>query len=264
VSDHACWAYESGDERAALAASWLRDGLRIGQRCLYVGDGSADELLAELEVEPELADAFESGALQVAPAAAVYDLTTPIDAVAQLARYAAVVDEAMHDGYRGLRVAADISPLVEDEKRRPAHVRWEQIADRYIADHPFAPLCIYDARRVGAIDAIVCVHPMQGPVPGPFALYGHRASHVVLEGELDFASWNTLGEVLDAMPADDRVIDATGLSFIDGHSGVLLHDALTRRRADGHTISIVGAPKALRRVWECCEFDPTFLVADVN
>jgi hypothetical protein len=264
VSDHACWSYSSVDERAALVASWLTDGLRIGQRCLYVGEGEPEDLLNELATVLDIGEAVEAGSLSVAPAAVMYDLSAPIDADAQLARYAGAVDQAMSDGYRGLRVAADITPLVDDERRRPAHLRWEQIADRYIADHPLAPLCIYDGRRVHDIEAIVCAHPMQGPVPGAFALYGHRASHVVLEGELDCAAWEPLAEVLGAMPIDDHVIDATGLSFVDGHSGALLHDALVQRRAEGHTITVVGAPKLLRRVWRVCDFDPSFLAADAN
>jgi anti-anti-sigma regulatory factor len=242
----------------------LTDGLRLGQRCLYVGDGSPEELLAELASVPDVAEAVDAGALSVAPATAVYDLRAPIDTVTQLAVYAAAVEEAMSDGYRGLRVAADISPLIDDESRRAAHLRWEQVADRYIADHPLAPLCIYDGRRIGAIDAIVCAHPLQGPERAPFALYGHRADRVVLEGELDVAGWETFAEVLDAMPLDDRVIDATALAFVDGHSGALLNDALMRRRRQGHMMVVVGAPNMLRRVWQVCDFDPALLVGDTN
>jgi hypothetical protein len=264
VSDHGCWAYASVDERAAVTAAWLSDGLRLGQRCLYVGDGRPEDLLKELATIADVEGAVAAKTLAVVSAARMYDLSAPIDPDAQLAVYAAAVEEAMRDGYRGLRVVADISPLVEDEHRRAAHLRWEQIADRYIADHPLAPLCIYDGQRIGAIDAIVCAHPLQGPVPGPFALYGHRASHVVLEGELDCVAWETLTDVIDAMPITDHLIDASGLSFIDGHSGALLHDALLRRRAEGHAMTVAGAPRMLHRVWQLCDFDPTFLAAEPN
>jgi anti-anti-sigma regulatory factor len=261
LSDHAAWAYKNDQERAEAAVSWLAGGLRAGQRALYVAEGSPDELVAELTALPDAAAAIESGALVVVPSTALYDLSQPIDAAAQLALYAGAVDESLAAGYRGLRVAADITPLVFDPARRDTHVQWEQFADRYIADHPLAPLCMYDTRRIDSLDAIVCVHPLQGPGKPLFALYGVGSTQAVLEGEVDACVADVFAEVLRTMPATDETLDIRGLSFIDGRSAWTLYDEVTRRRAAGHPITVSGASSIFRRVWQVCGFDPSVLAA---
>ena len=261
LSDHAAWGYASGAERAEMASRWLTDGLRIGQRTLYVADASRDDLVVELASVPGAADAIAGGALVVVPSAELYDLSAPIDAAAQLAQYAGAVDQAVADGYRGLRVAADITPLVLDPGRRAAHLYWEQLADRYMVERPLAPLCMYDTRRIEGIDAIVCAHPVQGPEAPVFALYGHAPRSVVLEGEVDAFAADVLGEILGCLPETDEVVDLSPLSFIDGRAAWMLHEALLERRAAGSTTVLVGASAAVRRVWDLCGFDDSVFQA---
>jgi hypothetical protein len=70
----------------------------------------------------------------------VYDVSPPIDATTQLAVYSAAVGDAIADGFAGIRVAADITPLVADPARRDAHLIWEQLADRYMTEQPSRPV----------------------------------------------------------------------------------------------------------------------------
>jgi anti-anti-sigma regulatory factor len=259
VSDHAALAYGTDADCAAIAVQWLLDGLELGQRGMYVAEGSTDELAAELRAAPPLTAALERGAVVVASSTDLYDLSTPIDAAAQLALYAGAVDQASADGYRGLRVVADITPLVEDRGRRDAHLRWEQIADRYIADHPLAPACLYDTRRVRDIDPIVCAHPLQGPAPSQLAVYGVGPGRAVLEGEVDTFGARLLGQVLAGLPATDRAVDLGRLSFVDGHAAWVVHEELRRRRDAGQDLVLTGASPTVRRIWDACGFDPSLL-----
>lgn len=261
LSDHACWAFSSDSERVAALAGWLGDGLCSGQRALYVADRSDEELLADVGTVPGFASALDRGALVVMPASAAYDLGGSIDPVAQLARYAAALDEAIADGYSGLRVAADLTPLVADRARRGAHLRWEQFADRYITDHPLAPLCLYDGRRISDLEAIVCAHPLHGPNAVPFALYATTPTSAAFEGEADAMSSTVLVELLAGLPATDRVVDLSRLSFIDGRAAGLLHAELVARRAAGQELAVTGVSPIVRRIWELCQFDPGFLAA---
>lgn len=261
VSDHACWGYASDSERGELACAWLADGLRRGQRALYVAPGDRDALIEELAGIPDSAGWLAAGSLGVIPSTEAYDLSVPIDADVQLAMYAGAVDQAAADGYEGVRVAADLTPLVADERRRPAHLRWEQVADRYVAEHPLAPLCLYDNRVIHGIDAIVCVHPLQGPAVEPFSVHGAGGDAAALAGELDAFTAEVVAEVLGGLPRTDRRIDVSALDFIDARSAWVLQHELQRRRAEGQTVVLTGASPRLRRVWDACRFDRSLLDA---
>jgi anti-anti-sigma regulatory factor len=226
-----------------------------------VADGSAERLAGELAGIPGCAAALEHGALLVVPSARVYDLSAPIDAAAQLRVYAGVVAQAVADGFRGLRVAADITPLVTDPARRPAHLHWEQVADRYMTAHPLAPLCLYDTRRIACIDAIRCAHPLQGPGPVRLALHGTGVAAASLAGDVDATLSHVFGDLLAQLPGTDETLDLSQVSFMDGRSAWILHSELVRRRQAGQRLTVTGAPQVLRRLWGICGFDTSFLAA---
>jgi anti-anti-sigma regulatory factor len=256
---HACWAYSTDAERARCAREWLTDGLRHGYRAVYVADAPVDDLIAELADVPDRDEALHGGALVVFSTTDLYDLSAPIDAQAQLAVYIGAVEQALADGFKGLRVAADLTALVEEPARRAAHAHWEQFADRYISQHPLAPLCLYDTRRVADIEAIVGAHPLQGPAPAPFSLYAAQPHGAALTGEIDLACHSALRELLAGQPASDRVIDASELTFLDGRAAWLLHAHLAERHAAGNPIVLSNPRDILRRVWSISGFDAGYL-----
>ena len=261
VSDHGCAGYTTDQERARLAVDWMVAGLELGQRCLYVGEGPHDALLAELPAVLALDVALGSGALSVMSSSEVYDVTAPTDPESQLAVYATTVNRAIADGFAGLRVVADITPLVVDPARRPAHLRWEQVADRYMTDHPMAPLCLYDARRVDGLDAVMCVHPVQRVDNPTFALYGVGPGRAAVAGDLDGSVRHAVEEALAALPDTDESLDLSALTFADGRGVSILHAALHRRRDALRPLRFTGATHHFRKVWELCGYDPSLLEA---
>jgi anti-anti-sigma regulatory factor len=256
---HACWCYATDAERARAACEWLADGLRQGYRAAYVADAPVDDLIAELADVPNRDEALRRGELVVFSMSDLYDLCAPIDAQAQLAVYAGAVEQALADCFRGLRVAADISTLVEDPARLSAHTHWEQLADRYISQHPLAPLCLYDTRRVADIEAIVGAHPMQGPTAAPFSLYAAQPHGAALTGEIDLAGHDALRDLLAGQPDSDRVIDTSELMFLDGRAAWLLHAHLVDRRVAGNPLVLSNPSDMLRRVWSVSGFDSGYL-----
>lgn len=258
-SEHACWGYSSDAARVRAACEWLTDGLRQGYRAVYIADASADDIVAELAAIPDRDAKLAGRALVVVSTGDLYDLSAPIDAPAQLAVYNRAVEQAIRDGYRGLRVAADITVLIEDPARRPAHIHWEQVADRYISQRPLAPLCMYDRRRVSDIDAVAGCHPLHGPAAVPFALYAAQPHGAAAAGEIDLASHDTFRDVLTGQPESDRVIDMSGLTFLDARAAWLLHSHLVDRRAAGHPVVLTDASPLVRRVWDVAGFDSGFL-----
>jgi hypothetical protein len=102
--DHASWGYRTPGERSRVVCAWLADGLRAGQRCLYVGAGPHDALHADLA-----AGGLGGEPIAVRTVHELYDLRSPIDPGRQLAIYDDAVTDALADGCTGVRVAADIS-----------------------------------------------------------------------------------------------------------------------------------------------------------
>lgn len=256
--DHASWGYSTDAERARVVTAWLQDGLLAGRRSLYVGRGSVTSLIEEVAGVPDLASRLERGDLVVASTDDVYDLRTPIDADQQLRVYAAAVDAALDAGYRGLQVAADITLLVDDPERRTAHLRWEQVADRFITANPLSPLCLFDTRQIREPDAIAAAHPLQGPGAPAFWMFATGARSAGIRGEVDAFSVDALRQVLRTMPGTDS-LDLSELTFIDGRAADTLHIDLQRRRARGERLEIRGATAFVRRVWDLCGFDPSLL-----
>lgn len=260
LSDHACWAYGTDGERAAAAAAWIADGLALGQRAMYIADVSPEVLAEELADVPARDEAIARGALVIAESRSMYDLSTPIDATAQLAVYSAAVEHAIADGFAGIRVAADITPLVDDPTRRRTYLHWEQLADRYMTEQPLAPLCLYDRRKIDDLRAVEHIHPLTGPDALPFSLYATGASRSALAGEVDSLIAEPLSEALSTLPDGDDTIDASALRFVDAHGAWVLQQALERRRAAGRPLALHDAPPLVRRVWAVCGFDSTLLV----
>jgi anti-anti-sigma factor len=195
----------------------------------------------------------------IPPSEEYYDLSAPINPATRLPMWDAMITQAIAEGYQGLRVAADMTLLLEDEARRDAHLRWEQIADRYMTTHPLAPVCMYDTRRVSGIEAIACAHPLRGPAEPEFGLYGGGPWRAVLQGEIDACSSEIFADVLRELPSTDCVIDLTRLSFIDARSAWLLQAELTRRQSMGQQIRLAEAPEMLQQIWRICDFDRSLL-----
>jgi anti-anti-sigma regulatory factor len=256
-SDHAAYGYVHEDERGEVARAWLLDGLAAGQRAGYVSDGFDDPAV---DRDATLCAARDDGAFVRATTSDLYDLSRPIDAAEQLATYDALVCQALAEGYTGLRVAVDVTPLVADPARRPAHLRWEQLADRYIAEHPVAPLCLFDDRRV-QFDAVVHVHPLRDEKHASFGVYGGGGAMTTIEGEVDGQGAEAFAAALESIPASDTVVDLSPLVFADARAASLLHGELARRRHHGHPLAVAGVPASLRRLWDLCQFDPTLLAA---
>ncbi|MGN6255186.1 MAG: MEDS domain-containing protein [Solirubrobacterales bacterium] len=179
----------------------------------------------------------------------------PVDCDAQLAAYAAATDAALADGYTGLRVAAQVTDLVDDPRAWEAHVRWESVADRFMSVRPLSALCGY--RRDALPDHLLCdlaaVHPAANVAAGapPFHLFGEEGE-LALCGEVDCFSAAALDRVLEAALARDPVsLDLGELDFID-HCGLETLVAHTRRLAESGC-AVHDAPPVVDRLCELLE-----------
>ena len=258
-SDHGCWAYSSRFERDDAAVEWLLDGARLGQKLVAVtADGDAGlGLLAAITESP---DAELLRGVTYYRVDELYDMARPIDPRAQLAMYSAHVARAIVDGFNGLRVFCDATPLIADPARRASHVRWEHVADEWMAEgNPLAALCAYDIGVVGGQpQSVLAVHPLRHgpPAAAQFGLYWESGRRV-LEGEIDTFAVPALADALTALPAGPVDIDARRLSFLCARAATTL--ARWGRGDGAPRLRLIGAPPIVRRVWKVLSLDTRML-----
>src|SRR5438105_4978428 len=103
--DHIGWVFDGQAGFDALAGPFLAEGAVRGERLIYV---AADPGLA---AAARLAGVLGPHDVQVASIAEVYGATGIVDAPGQRATFATALAGALAEGYSGIRVAADNTPL---------------------------------------------------------------------------------------------------------------------------------------------------------
>jgi anti-anti-sigma factor len=257
---HGCWLYTDDAEFRAAGVDFLTDGIELNQRLMYVGAGTVEKLRADLVGMPDLDGMLGEGELRIMPLEGVYELGVPVDPMAQLAMYSATTKAAQMDGYSGLRVLAEVTPLVLDPALWRAHTHWEAVADRFMARNPLAALCCYDRRQLSdeILGDLACVHRSSNtpPAVAPFRLFAGREG-LCLAGEVDSFSADALRRLLSATaPADgELVLELDELSFIDHHGLMAIADVAHELRRSGRSIAFRGAPRAFDRLTELLEVE---------
>jgi hypothetical protein len=113
VQDHLCWVHGDPRDYRPRLSDFFRDGLERGLRVAYLGSEDAGELRELLGRVADTGTPLVSGeAVRVISFEEFYGAAEPVDPAAVIKRYDAATQEALADGYRGLRVSADVTDLV--------------------------------------------------------------------------------------------------------------------------------------------------------
>jgi len=237
--DHIGWVFagEAGFEE--LAGPFLAEGAARGERLMYVTEAPRRATAARLR------DRYGSRVIKIAGIADVYGESGIVDPVVQRATFADALADALAAGFSGIRVAADNTPLVTDETRLAAWIRWEHAADRFMADNPVTGLCAFDGQRVDVnqLRHLSTLHPLSASAdPEPqFRMYSDDGS-LCLEGHVDSFTVAQLPIALEVLPRGTSVL--IDLSVATLMSRVPLNGL--RRLADGGIpVTIRGERKAL-------------------
>jgi MEDS: MEthanogen/methylotroph, DcmR Sensory domain len=205
--DHMGWVYAGSSEFAALAVPYLTEGAALGEKLVYIAEEPDPADLSQLVA------VVDSGALQIASVAEIYGSTGVVDPPSQLATFMAMLADAKAAGYSGIRVAADNTSLVSDEKRMKAWIQWEIVADHAAAGQEVTALCAFskDKVRDAMLRQIAAVHPLSsasGPVPH-FRLFSDGEA-MRIEGRVDAYAITQLWLALETLPERaDVVLDLT-------------------------------------------------------
>ncbi len=246
--DHVCWAYDEPAEFRSAVGEFLAEGLTLGLRVCYVADGDPAALWEDLaDLGPT-----NPAAVQVQSLGERYTVGQVMDPAGQVQVFAAATEEALAAGFAGLRVAGEVTSLVRTPDQLDAMARYEHLVDRYLTTRPLSGLCGYNRAELGeeTIAQLTSLHPFVNEGAALFRLYASPWAAATLSGELDATSFSLFSTALrraDLQPtADELVIDASELAFIDHRS--LLALAEHARRRDATAVLLADLPHAAKLI----------------
>jgi hypothetical protein len=244
--DHVAWYGDGTADLYALAAAALAAGARRREKLMFVAEDPDAELLARIG---DLDGLLDSAQLEVVAIADVYGDWNTFDAATQLRTFEEVLAGALADGYTGIRVVADNTPLVregEDSFRR--WLAWEQLTDDFQANCAVTGICYFDrgALSVERQGDLAALHPVRSAssVEPPFTLFADDDA-VALSGTLDVFSAAQFRRLLGAgMDGRPFVLDMSEADFADHRAVLALNDAASAERP----VRIRGAAPTLRKL----------------
>jgi len=221
LQDHVCWVHgDCGDYRPRLG-EFFRDGLERGLRVAYLGPGNAGELREHLDRFVDTGPRSDR-AVRVISFEEFYGAEGPVDPAAVINRYDAATQEALADGYQGLRVSADVTDLVRAPERQDAFARCEVLLERYSSRHPLSAMCGYRRELGDAVTQFACLHAAVLAGLTPFQVFACGDGAVGLLGDFDRACQGAFERALrriEPAPGDSTLIfDMSQVRFMDHHA----------------------------------------------
>lgn len=217
---------------------------------VWTGTDGPDAARAELAGLGDVDRLLADGAVQLLPAAELYEPERGLDPERLLAAYAAATEAALAEGYRGLRMSGDVTDLVRTPEQRGVFTRYEFLVDSYAAAHPFSALCGF-AVDLGqdVVAEFAPLHDEEPAAEGSFRVFACPDGALGLAGEFDVATVPVLERLLARLrPGTGTgalVVDLAAVAFHD-HKLLAALDAYAR--ATGVTLSLRSAPRLTGRL----------------
>jgi anti-anti-sigma regulatory factor len=225
---------------AEFFAAGLRDGLRVA----YVSPVDAAAARVNLADVADLDRLLTAGAVQVLPIREVYGTGAPVDPDELVAYFAAATEQALADGFRGLRVSADATELVRTRAQQAAFARYEFLIDCYMADHPLSGLCAFQVHLGDDVLAeFLSLHAPEPSGEPPFQVFGCADGAIGLAGEFDPSGVAALGRLLPRLHTAGGtgpvVVDLAEVEYVDHR---LLRSLSELARTTGTRLSLRSPP----------------------
>ena len=149
--EHICAIVETTEEQIALAADYLADGLRAGERVLYVGASESAleefrEALGQLGIDAD--EMVARGALHQATNAEAHLAGGRFDSEEMMQMLNDAIEAALHDGFAGLRTCGDMSWLLQEPDGFEQVATYEAMLNEFFERTRASGMCLYDSRRL--------------------------------------------------------------------------------------------------------------------
>jgi anti-anti-sigma regulatory factor len=249
LQDHLCWVDGDPSDYRPRLTEFLAEGLERGLRVAYLGSGNAGELREHLGRFADVGPLQAREAIHVIPVEEIYGAGGPVDPAKVIKKYAAATQQALTDGYQGLRVTADVTDLVRAPEQQDAFAHCEFLLERYSSRHPLSAMCEYRLDLGDAVRQFACLHAAVPKGLTPFQVFACDDGAVGLLGDFDVACQATFERAMRRIrpaPDDPRLVfDMSAVGYM-GHGALLTLDAY----AQGCPVPVVvrSIPPIVRRV----------------
>jgi PAS domain S-box-containing protein len=148
-ADHLCCLYETEEEHRALLTPYLRQGLELGEKVLYIVDAHTAETVLKylrddgVEVEPYIAN--EQLSILTPSDAYMQDGIFDPDKMINLLR--SETERALAEGYSALRVTGEMTWALRGLPGSERLIEYEAKLNRFLPGSKCLALCQYDRRR---------------------------------------------------------------------------------------------------------------------
>jgi hypothetical protein len=247
--DHVSWLVEQPAQFAQMTAHYLREGAVAGQKLFFFG--------------PQRDDQPQS--LPVAEGVSVLDPHTAFmhggtwDPAAMYEGLGLERSKALAEGYRGLRVMADMDWLLAAHPSGDRIAAFEQGLDTLVAQTGVTVVCAYRRENFspGELAGVMCVHPHQlGEVPRDlgFRIWNSGEGRWHIAGDVDVRAAEAFPAAL-RRAADGRTrlwLDCTELRFIDV-AGIRALGQVAY--STGISMQLHGAGETVQHFWKMLDWD---------
>lgn len=231
------------DERRARVVDWVRRGLERREKVIY---GELDEGAGQRWLPGALG---RSGVDVSAPEIGDRLLVVPPTALHAPGEQIHLVEQALGEGYRAVRVAAELS-TGSGRLEAATIAAYERDMDTLCRSLPVSALCLYDrATSSGSqLDDAAAIH-CRG-IRESLLHTAPTADGLALLGELDASNADVLDAALQAVSdatAGRLHLDLADLRFIDAAGCQVLGDAAERLRTRGLRLHLVAPQPRVAR-----------------
>jgi len=244
--DHLCWIYDDRASWRGAVTTYLLDGVKLGERLLYLGDAP----MGDLSDLPGHDDLVASGQLV---AMSIDEPDRPhgrFDPGLRLDSFRRLVADAGRDGYEGLRLAADATSHLGVEPSRL--LAFELMFDELVAGAPLVAMCGFAGGRISAgVENMLCfAHPLcrRFGLDTGVHLFADGSGGWRLTGGVDLTHATHLATALAALPGQgDMHLRLDGLRFCDAAATRALVAAAARLHPAARLV-LHDVPPLMRRV----------------
>ncbi len=161
--DHICLLSQTEEEHSSVISSFLRWGLERGDKLLYVTDTSTPEsLFRNLNRSLTQAEYYQSlGQLIIARIPDAYMQRGRFDPDRFVAYLHSETETALSEGYRALRVASEMSWVLQHVRDTKELIRHEAALNDFYSNNKCLAICQYDMRlcKPGLLLDVIATHP---------------------------------------------------------------------------------------------------------
>jgi len=163
MHDHICMAYTDREQQITAIAYYMKAGLELGEKCLYVSDKPTSEFVLKvlndtgIDVEALVA----KGAIEVALPEEVYLRKGYFDPDDVISLGRSIITDALQKGFKGLRCACDMTWAKTYKITPKALLDYESKVNCLFEDN-LVSICQYNTHLFDeqTLDTLLKTHPV--------------------------------------------------------------------------------------------------------